>query len=980
MADVRERNLSVLISEAPIAHDATRAAATMVELVDRCRDDRELAQLRTSLTAERVHRLLTGIFGCSPYLTSLIRRDPTGLMRVLASAPEPCFAELCRQLAQSVTGVHTMVEAMRGLRVFKTEVALLTALCDLGGVWPVMTVTRVLTQAADAAVAAAVGFLFRQSSRKGEWIPIDPARPEFGSGYIVLGMGKYGSFELNYSSDIDLIVFYDKARARLRDDIEVQRFFIRLTRDLVRMMQERTGDGYVFRTDLRLRPDPGATPIALSTDAALQYYESFGQNWERAALIKARPVAGDQSAGRDFLSALSPFIWRKYLDFAAIADIHAMKRQIHAYKGFASIGVAGHNIKLGRGGIREIEFFAQTQQLIAGGRQRDLRAPATLDALDRLTRRGWITPAVQSELDVAYRFLRRIEHRLQMISDEQTQTLPEEPDKLARVARFSGFVETNDFAAALTAELERVQRHYARLFEDSPPLTRGAANMVFAGEADDPDTVAALTEIGFSRPSEVIAMIRGWHHGRYPAVRSARARERLTEVQPILLEALGKSADPDLAFVNFDRFLSQLPSGIQLFSLLRRNPNLLELIAAIMGSAPRLARILGRRRRVLDAVLDPGFFGSLPDAASLAELIASELTQAHDFQECLDRARVIGSEQAFLIGVRLLTGTIMAGRAGSAYALLAERMIEALQLAVEVEMVKAHGKIAGGGAVIVAMGKLGGREMTAASDLDLILVYDHDGDATQSDGPRPLPASQYYARLTQRLISAFTAQTSEGNLYDVDMRLRPSGQKGPVATHLASFTDYQAREAWTWEHMALTRARVISGPPALRAKVEQAIRDVLVRPRDRATIAEDVRSMRSRIAKEKGTSDIWDLKQVRGGLVDLEFIAQHLQLVHAARHPDVLDQNTLLALQKLADRGILPATAAETLLSRARVMYNLNQILRLCLDARFDPDKAPDGLKQLLARAGEAPDFRRLEADLAVILCDVAALFDVLIV
>jgi [glutamine synthetase] adenylyltransferase / [glutamine synthetase]-adenylyl-L-tyrosine phosphorylase len=980
MADVRQRNLSELISEAPIAYDGTRAAVAMAELVDRCRDDQSLAHLQTLLTAERVQRLLNGVFGCSPYLTSLVRRDPAGLMRILASVPEPCFTELCEQLAESLAGAHSMAEAMRGLRVFKTEVALLTALCDLGGVWPVMTVTRVLTQAADAALAAAVGFLFRQSSRKGEWLPIDTARPEVGSAYFVLGMGKYGSFELNYSSDIDLIVFYDTARARLRDDIEVQRFFVRLTRDLVRLMQERTGDGYVFRTDLRLRPDPGATPIALSTDAALQYYESFGQNWERAALIKARAVAGDLRAGRDFLGALSPFIWRKYLDFAAIADIHAMKRQIHAYRGFASIGVAGHNIKLGRGGIREIEFFVQTQQLIAGGRQRDLRVPATLDALGCLTRRGWITPAVQGELDVAYRFLRRVEHRLQMISDEQTQTLPEEPDKLARVASFSGFAETKDFAAALTAELERVQRHYARLFEDSPALTRGGANMVFAGEADDPDTVAALTEIGFSRPSEVIAMIRGWHHGRYPAVRSTRARERLTEVQPVLLEALGKSADPDLAFVNFDRFLSQLPSGVQLFSLLRRNPSLLELIAAIMGSAPRLARILSRRRRVLDAVLDPGFFGSLPDRPSLTELIASDLAQARDFQECLDRARIIGSEQAFLIGVRLLTGTIMAGRAGSAYALLAERMIEALQLAVEAEMVKAHGKIADGGAVIVAMGKLGGREMTAASDLDLILVYDHDPEATQSDGPRPLPPSQYYARSTQRLISALTAQTAEGNLYEVDMRLRPSGQKGPVATHLASFTDYQAREAWTWEHMALTRARVISGPQALRAKVERAIHNVLVRSRGRATIANDVHSMRSRIAKEKGTSDIWDLKQVRGGLVDIEFIAQYLQLVHAAQHPDVLDQNTLLALQKLSDRGLLPATAAETLLSRARVMYNLNQILRLCLDARFDPEKAPDGLKELLVRTGEAPDFRRLEAELAMILNDVAALFEVLIV
>ena len=354
---------------------------------------------------------------------------------------------------------------MRALRVYKNDVALLTALCDLAGVWPVMTITRRLSEAADAAVTAAVGFLFRQAAKAGDWQGDGPA------GYIVLGMGKYGAFELNYSSDIDLIVFYDLARIRLRAGLEVQPFFVRLTRDLVRLLTERTGDGYVFRTDLRLRPDPGATPLALSTEAALNYYESFGQNWERAALIKARPVAGDIAAGAAVLDELAPYIWRKYLDFAAIADIHAMKRQIHAFHGFGTIAVAGHNIKVGRGGIREIEFFVQTQQLIAGGRQPSLRVSDTLSALARLEERGWITAAAHQELGEAYRFLRTVEHRLQMIADEQTQTLPDDPDKLTALARFCGFADTPAFASRLTAELERVQAHYVRLFEHSPELT-----------------------------------------------------------------------------------------------------------------------------------------------------------------------------------------------------------------------------------------------------------------------------------------------------------------------------------------------------------------------------------------------------------------------------------------------------------------------------------------------------------------------------
>ncbi len=535
------------------------------------------------------------------------------------------------------------------------------------------------------------------------------------------------------------------------------------------------------------------------------------------------------------------------------------------------------------------------------------------------------------------------------------------------------------FAAELTRHLSRVQRHYAALFEDSPNLTTGSQNMVFAGAIDDPATVEALKGMRFSDPSQVIATVRGWHHGRYPAVRTPRARELLTEVQPLLIEAFSRTADPDQAFLGFDRFLSQLPSGVQLFSLLRANPSLLQLVADIMGTAPRLARILSSRRRVLDAVLDPGFFGSLPERRELDMLVDAELAGVADYQEALDRARVIGSEQAFLVGVRLLTGTISAEQAGGAYAALAERLVGALQARVEAEIERVHGRIPGGAAVVVAMGKLGGREMTAASDLDLILVYDHDPDAVQSDGARPLAPSQYFARLTQRLISALTAPTSEGAVYEVDMRLRPSGQKGPVATHLTSFIDYQSREAWTWEHMALTRARVISGPAALRTRVEATIREVLLKARDRARIARDVKEMRALIEKEKGTGDIWDLKQVRGGLVDLEFIAQHLQLVTAASNPGVLDQNTAACLEKLAGAGALSRDDADVLVPAARMVNNLTQVLRLCFDGPFDPAKAPDGLKALLAKAGEMPDFARLESTLKATLAEVAGLFETVV-
>ena len=960
------------IAETPVVAGEKLAVDILDEIMGPC-------AIACAASSGPVRDLLLGAIEGSPYLSGLMRRDPARLAAMIEAVPERHLEAAQARLDAALDAARAMPEAMQALRTFKNEAALLIGLCDLAGIWPVMEVTRILTQVADATVAGAVRFLFAQAQRRGDWLDGDPEAAAR-SGYIVLGMGKYGAFELNYSSDIDLIVFYERDKARVREGLEVQAFFVRMTRDLVKLMQERTGDGYVFRTDLRLRPDPGATQVALSTDAALIYYESFGQNWERAALIKARPVAGDTAAGDGLLQELAPYVWRKYLDYAAIADVHAMKRQIHAYRGFGEIGVAGHNIKLGRGGIREIEFFTQTQQLIAGGRQADLRTSQTLVALDRLVTRGWIEGQVRDDLSECYRFLRRIEHRLQMVADEQTHQLPEAEEALERLARFSGFKDLAALSEALIGRLQLVQRHYAKLFESVPELTRPGTNMVFAGESDDPATVAALAEMGYSQPSQVLATVRSWHHGRYPAVSSARARERLTEVQPLLIEALGKTANPDAAFAGFDRFLSSLPAGVQLFSLLRSNPRLLTVVADIMGSAPRLARILSRRRRVLDALLDPRVMGTLPAGDELDRLIASELGSSVDLQGKLDAARVLGHEQMFLVGVRVLTGMIVAPQAGGAYALLAERMIGALQAAVEEDFARTCGKVPGGAVAVVAMGKLGGREMTAASDLDLIIIYHYDEAQPQSVGLKPLPASQYYARLTQRVISALASPTAEGQLYDVDMRLRPSGQKGPVATQLTSFIEYQSKEAWTWEHMALTRARVLTGEPAFRAKVEQAIRVALVRPRERAKIAADVRDMRQRIWAEKGTENIWDLKQVRGGLVDIEFIAQYLQLIHAAEHPEVLHQTTEVALSNLERAGLLPGEAASVLLPAVRLVNDLTQTLRLTLDVAFDPATAPEGVKRLMMRVSDAPSFARLEDDLRQRLAEVAALFDQLVV
>ncbi|MEZ0281271.1 bifunctional [glutamine synthetase] adenylyltransferase/[glutamine synthetase]-adenylyl-L-tyrosine phosphorylase [Methyloceanibacter sp.] len=946
------------IAASPLPYDAARGADVLDTLSKS--DAPELAGLIAG--NPDIRELLLGTFSCSPYLSALSLRDPRSLADCLTLNPETHLKDTRAALAASIDEAPSSKEVMAHLRQFKRRMALLVALADVGQVWTTGACLEAMSLTADATLKAATDFLFRKAREAGQVTAGDGmSEPR---GYFIIAMGKLGAMELNYSSDIDFMVFCDAARARLALNVEPSTFFVKLTRELVRLLQEHTANGYVFRTDLRLRPDPGATQIALSTDAGLTYYESFGQNWERAALIKARIAAGDKPAGEEFLRQLAPFVWRKYLDYAAVADIHAMKRRVHAHKGHGAVAVEGHDIKLGRGGIRDIEFFAQTQQLIMGGRRPELRTRGTIETLGRLAEGGFITRADADVLTEAYYFLRRIENRLQMVDDQQTHILPADRAELDRIARFSGYEETDAFANALLATFKQVEAHYGALFEKLPEPPASLPNIVISAETD-PAAIASLERLGFRNPQAAITAIRTWQSGRYAATRSAMSRERLTAFLPSLLDAFGRTAEPDLALATFDKVISEMPAGLQLFSLLAANPSLLRLLADIMGTAPRLARIIARRPRLLDAVLDPGFFGAVPTPEKLKELVRGAIAEARDHQDALDRARSIGREQGFLIGVRVISGTLSARQAGAAYAGLAETLIAALATRVEAELERQHGRLPGGRAAIIAMGKLGGREMTAGSDLDLIVVYDYEGTDVQSDSSRPLPGPQYYSRFTQRLIAALSAETAEGSLYQVDMRLRPSGSQGPVATKLSSFIDYQKASAWTWEHLALTRARVVAESAALRETINDTIREVLARPRDRAAVAEDVRTMRAKIEEEKGTSDIWDLKQVRGGLIDLEFIAQFLQIVSAAEHPEVLDQNTETALSKLASAGVLSPADAEILVPAAQLYHALTQVLRLCLDKPFVPEEAPRALKDLLARSADMPDFATLEASLS---------------
>ncbi|MEM9631387.1 MAG: bifunctional [glutamine synthetase] adenylyltransferase/[glutamine synthetase]-adenylyl-L-tyrosine phosphorylase [Pseudomonadota bacterium] len=925
-------------------------------------------------TKKNLEGFLSGIIGNSPYLRDLMLADPPRLLSLLSEAPE---ARVDRLLAEApVSWMEDEAGTMRALRLLKQDLALTLGLADISGAIDLDMVTGSLAGFADAALTAAIRFCLSDLARRNKFTPHDPEKPEVDSGLIVLAMGKHGADELNYSSDIDLIVLYDPAKAPMAGGAEAPVEFVRLTRRLVKIMQDRTAEGYVFRTDLRLRPDPGATPLAMSLPAALVYYESLGQNWERAALIKARPCAGDIKAGNAFLHEIAPFIWRKYLDFAAIADVQSIKRQIHMHKGHSAIAVAGHNVKLGRGGIREVEFFVQTQQLIAGGRNPALRGRRTLEMLEALCKADWIRQQAVDEMREAYWFLRDVEHRIQMLNDEQTQLLPKDDEGLMRIAALMGFESLTSFETEFLGHLRKVQHHYAELFEDEPALSSELGNLVFTGDDHDPGTLETLAGLGFKQPAEAASIVKAWHFGRYPCTRSTKARERLTEMHPALIGALAATDNADAALLAFDSFMSKLPAGVQLFALLRSNPQLLTLLATVMGAAPRMAETVSKRVHVLDAVLDPAFFGAMPSVEEFRAGLDRTLAQARFYEEALDRARIFAQEQQFLIGLRLISDTLTADRVGFALARLAEVVVGRLLTQVISHVSESHGVVPGGNVAVVAMGKLGGREMTASSDLDLILLYEAPEDAKQSDGKRPLAISQYYIRLTQRLVTALSAPTAEGSLYEVDFRLRPSGNAGPLATNLDGFISYQKKDAWTWEHMALTRARVIaSTTPEFAEKISENIQATLTQPRDKSKLADEVRAMRARIEKEKGTKDIWDLKQVAGGLVDIEFLAQFLQLVHASENPSVLAQGTEQALEHLRDAAFLDPGDAELLLEALRLYQRLTQVLRLALSGKFDPAEAPGGVLDLLVQASGSPTFKHLESELVELQEKVRATF-----
>lgn len=956
MPDQTNSLLSRLTKAPPVA-DTKRAKAQLADFVRRMREEPEAAPLSKHLEGSLFRDLLLALADHSPFLWQLVVNNPARMARLAFEPSEEAHrtivenqSNLFRELR---SGAMTRNDAVRAFRQNRNAHALLVALADIGGLWSTEEVTQALSDFADASVAGGVNLVLTEMADLGRINLKNPNAPGEGSGFTVLALGKHGAGELNYSSDIDLVIFFDPETTALKDASEAATIYTRIAQQLAKLLQERTADGYVHRVDYRLRPDPGSTPTAVSLASAYVYYETVGQNWERAALIKARPVAGDLTLGENFLNELRPFIWRKYFDFASIADVHAMKRQIHAVRGHDEIAVAGHDIKLGRGGIREIEFFVQTQQLVFGGRRPGLRGRRTLDMLKALHDEGWITAKARDELSDAYRFLRTIEHRLQMVADEQTQRLPADEEQLKRFAKFCGYPTLKAFSKALTDQAKIVQGHYALLFEEGPELASDVGSLVFTGSEDDPDTLATLQRLGFHEPERVAETVRGWHFGRRPAIQSARAREALTELTPALLSALGGTADPDGALAALDRAFGRMPAAVELLTILQSHDRLRLLFADLLGTAPRLADTVAQSPHVLDALIDPAFGTPTADDEAIESQVRQLIGTPRDFEDFLDRIRDAARQMRFVTGARLLSDVLSPAQAGGAYAAIARAVIRASFDEVRRAFEAEHGTVPGSRIAILGLGRLGSRELTAGSDLDLVVVYDFDENARESTGPRSLDVVVYYTRLTQRLVSALTVPTRRGLLYEVDLRLRPQGGKGPVASQFKGFVNYQNTEADLWEHMALTRARVMAGDEDFGVDVSRAVKDILTTKRDPKKVFKEARAMRELIAQEKGDDDPWDLKLARGGLTDLDFIAQGLVLSYANAHPSLAGLSTEGAFARAQAAGLLGEDDARTLIEAHKLFNDIFQWQRLTIEGKFDAETVlPVILKRLATVAG----------------------------
>ncbi|MEM1398709.1 MAG: bifunctional [glutamine synthetase] adenylyltransferase/[glutamine synthetase]-adenylyl-L-tyrosine phosphorylase [Pseudomonadota bacterium] len=976
MGEISEQSSPFASASWPLPAEADMVDLAFQRLADAAQKDTNINLDWAEQLGQRA--MLASLFGNSPHLTEAALRNFGTVRQCWDDGPESAIDDILSTVVNSAGEERSTEKLMADLRIAKQRVGLAIALADISGTWPLESVTSTLSRLADTCLQTAISCLLRQADKRGDIDLSNPADPQTDCGYVVLAMGKLGARELNYSSDIDLIVLFNQEKVRSPRPERLPQTFQRITRDLVRIMEERTAEGYVFRTDLRLRPDPGSTPIALNCTTAELYYASLARTWERAAMIKARPCAGDIAEGHRFLSEISPFVWRVSLDFAVVEEISDMRARVATRAAKRTRQAGGYDVKLGPGGIRDIEFFVQTQQLTFGGREIPLRTPKTLDGLQALADSGRVGQPVADGLARAYRTWRTVEHRLQMVDDRQTHVMPTKPSDIDRIATFLGHDSRTSMEESLASTRGLVEQTVASYFGGSS--SEAKLGMSFEGADPDPDTLEELRTLGFEEPERIFGLINGWMRGRARATRTDRGRQLLAQLAPSLVRRLTETGDPIATLARWDRFISGLPAGIQLFSLLAAHEELIGLLTELLSAAPIIADGLANRPDQLDALLLPDFLTQLPSADDLAADLATALSVSRHYEESLSIIRRWMNDQRLRTAVHLLRDPSNNTSCMAFLSRAVETALSTLLPLVARDFAATHGRIKGGGLAVIALGKLGSGEMDIGSDLDLILVFDAPKTDAKSDGEKPLNSGVYFARLTQRFITAMTAPMKVGTLFELDMRLRPSGNAGPLATSLESFTKYQSDDAWTWEHLALTRARVIAGPEELVERLQSEITSVLRRARDKEKTRTDILDMRARIAAQFGTEDVWDVKYARGGLMDIGFISQYFQLIHGADQPDLLHASTTEALRRLGQTGIAPADQVDRLIAGLTLCLRIQAYLRVTVGRQIEMDKAEPQVRRGLTRivlgdGASLADFDVAEAQVRSVLADIFGLY-----
>lgn len=869
----------------------------------------------------------------APFLARALGRQPA-LADLLERGDAAAALEWA---AQAGSGSASVGVALRRERL---AYAAALAIGDLAGSFPLEQVMRELSALADRALDMAITDVITRR--------VEGAEPQ---GLIALGLGKHGAGELNYSSDIDPILLYDPTRLPRRDRDEPGEAAQRYARELVQTLSQNTEEGYVFRVDLRLRPASEVSPLAISCDAALTHYESSALAWERAAFIRARAAAGDIAGGEDFLASVRPFVWRSSLDYGAIEEIRRLTTRIRAnYSGPQEPG-PGFNLKHGRGGIREIEFFAQTHQLIHGGRDTTLRVRGTRAALDALAAAGRIHSDEAELLGDSYDRLRVIEHRLQMVEDRQTHSLPAGA-ALDSVARLDGLAD----GAALVAELREITAGVARLYDTVIAESDGSDTKIVSAQS----LSDRLEELGFADPRQLAERISGWRDGRYRTLRSPAALSAFDALMPALLTAFAAADDPERTLLRWEGVLANAPSAINLFRLLEARPALLGQLTSILTLAPTLAEDLGRWPELLDTLLDQ----SALDLPGTVEQLATRMEAGDaqgDYERQLDRIRVVTGEMRFALGLQLIEAVHDPMDIAAALSRTAEAALCVAHRAAESEFARKHGRIEGSELIVLGLGRLGGGALTHASDLDIIYLFTGE-TGRESDGDRPLGGTHYFNRLAQRVSAALSVPTAHGALYEIDTRLRPQGTQGPLAASVESFAKYQREAAWTWEHMALTRARVLIGSDEARRGLDAVVSSVLGQERDPAVLRSDVLKMRREMAQHKVPAGPLDAKLLRGGLVDLEFVVHFLQLRDRTGFSPDLGQ----ACAALAVADLVPPELIEA----------HDFLTRLLVSGRLlatDLSEPPPAAAQALAQACGCEDFPALLRHLREARQEVAA-------